>query len=110
MLIRLATFRSLIYCIANLYGLDLLKGKAFLHHILESDVILIIIGYIIRQRCGQSVRYSIADIIVSTILPVTGFSSAVIGIFDLLLEGGLANLLVSDSGNAILCFISSCIP
>ena len=63
--------------------------KCRLHLIMEGDVILTIAGNILRQGSGQLVRYGVADIIVCGILPVGGFTGAVVGILDLLLEGRL---------------------
>ena len=87
--------------VPHLHGGDLLEGQTGLHHVLEGDVILVVVGHVVGQRGGQLVGHVIADVIVGAVLPVAGLARGIVGVLDLLLEGGLAHLLVGDSGGAV---------
>ena len=91
-------FQLIVRCLLSIYihiG-DCAHGQAGLHRVMEGDVILHIISYIICEFCSQPVRNLIADIIVCRILPSGCLAGGVIGILDLLLEARLLGFCISQ--------------
>ena len=88
----------------HLHAGDLIEGQALLHLVVEGDMVLHIIRYVVRQLRGQLVRHGVADVVVRRILPVAGLAGRVVGVLDLLLEGRLLRQLIlhQQHGLAVL--------
>ena len=74
---------------AHLHRVDLLEGQARIHLIVEGDVVLGVIGHVVRQRSGQLEGHFVADVVVGGILPIRLLAVGVVDILDLLLQGRL---------------------